>query len=107
MKAEIISVGDELTVGMIVDTNSAYLSSKLAGIGIPVTRHTVVGDDLDEVADAVGAASHRADLVLVNGGIGPTIDDVTRQAVAAAAGTTMRLDAEWLEAIRGMFTRRG
>jgi len=107
MKAEIISVGDELTVGMIVDTNSAYLSSKLAGIGIPVTRHTVVGDDLDAVVDAVGGATRRADLVLVNGGIGPTVDDVTRQAVATVAGTGMSLDAEWLEVIRGMFRRRG
>ena len=107
MKAEIISIGDELTVGMIVDTNSAYLSAKLAGIGIAVTRHTVVGDDFDAVADAVRAASERAELVLVNGGIGPTVDDVTRQAVAAVAGTATRLDAEWLEAIRGMFARRG
>ena len=107
MKAEIVSVGDELTIGMIIDTNSAYLSAKLAGIGIQVTRHTVVGDQLDAVADAVRAASERADLVLVNGGIGPTVDDVTRQAVAAVCGTAMRLDAEWLETIRGMFTRRG
>ena len=107
MNAEIVSVGDELTIGMIIDTNSAYLSAKLAGIGIQVTRHTVVGDQLDAVADAVRAASERADLVLVNGGIGPTVDDVTRQAVAAVCGTDMRLDAEWLETIRGMFKRRG
>ena len=107
MKAEIISVGDELTIGMIIDTNSAYLSTKLAGIGIPVTRHTVVGDELEAVTDVVRAASERADLVLVNGGIGPTVDDLTRQALAAVCGTDMRLDADWLETVRGMFERRG
>ena len=94
-------------IGMIADTNSAYLSSRLAAIGIAVTRQTVVGDDFDAVVEVVDAASRRADLVLVNGGIGPTIDDVTRQAVAAAVKAEMRLDEEWLEAIRGMFARRG
>jgi len=106
MKAEIVSVGDELTIGMIADTNSAYLSAKLASIGIPVQRHTVVGDEFDAIVDATGGASRRAELVLVNGGIGPTIDDLTRQAVAAVAGSEMRLDADWLETIRGMFRRR-
>ena len=106
MKAEIISVGDELTLGMIADSNSAYLSSKLASIGITVARHTVVGDDLQPIIDAVRSASHRANLIIINGGIGPTVDDLTRQAVAQVAGVEMRLDPEWLETIRSIFARR-
>ena len=106
MQAEIVSIGDEILLGMIADTNSAYLSDKLANHGIAVRRQTTVGDDLDAITDAVSAASGRADLVIVNGGIGPTADDVTRQAVAAAANAPLRMDDEWLAVIQGKFQRR-
>lgn len=106
MEAEIVSIGDELLLGMIADTNSAYLSDKLANHGIAVLRQTTVGDDLNAITDAVSAASERADLVIVSGGIGPTVDDVTRQAVAAAANVPLRMDDEWLAIIQGKFQRR-
>ena len=106
MQAEIVSIGDEILLGMIADTNSAYLSDKLANHGIAVRRQTTVGDDLDAITDAVSAASGRADLVIVTGGIGPTADDVTRQAVAAAANAPLRMDDEWLAVIQGKFQRR-
>ena len=106
MEAEIVSIGDEILLGMIADTNSAYLSDKLANHGVAVRRQTTVGDDLDAITDAVSAASGRADLVIVNGGIGPTADDVTRQAVAAAANAPLRMDDEWLAVIQGKFQRR-
>jgi len=106
MKAETISVGDELLLGLIIDTNSAYLSEKLAAQGITVVRHTVVGDDFDAIVEAVSQAARHADLVIVNGGIGPTVDDVTRQAVSKVAGGELRLDEEWLEIIRGKFRTR-
>jgi len=106
MEAEIVSVGDEILLGMIADTNSAYLAGKLASHGIKVTRQTAVGDDLNAISNAVSAASARADLVIVNGGIGPTIDDVTRQAVAAAAEVAMRMDDEWLAVMQAKFQHR-
>jgi len=106
MDAEIISVGDELLLGMIADTNSAWLSSTLAAHGIAVARHTAVGDDLNAVQEAVEEATQRAGIVIVNGGIGPTVDDVTRQAVAAAAGSEMRLDDGWLSTMQAKFLYR-
>ncbi|NQT20717.1 MAG: competence/damage-inducible protein A [Planctomycetes bacterium] len=106
MQAEIVSVGDEILLGMIADTNSAYLSAGLANHGIAVTRQTTVGDDLNAISDAVSAASARSELVIVNGGIGPTIDDVTRQAVAAAADVPLRMDDEWLDVIEAKFHSR-
>jgi len=107
MEAEIISVGDEIVLGMIADTNAAYLSALLASHGIATVRHTVVGDELNAVVEAVTEASRRAELVIVNGGIGPTVDDVTRQAVAKAAGESLRMDDDWLAVLQAKFQHRG
>jgi len=107
MEAEIISVGDEIVQGMVVDTNAAFLSTLLAAHGIAATRHQAVGDDLNAVAEAVAEAGERARLVIVNGGIGPTVDDVTRQAVAKAAGETLRMDNEWLVVMQAKFQLHG
>lgn len=106
MKAEIIAVGSELVSGQTLDTNSQWLSRGLAAAGIEVRFHTTVGDDLAESVETLRTALGRAELVLVSGGIGPTQDDLTREAVAAVAGVDLVLDAGSLAAIAALFARR-
>jgi nicotinamide-nucleotide amidase len=107
MKTEIISIGSELTSGQNLDTNSQWLSRRLAEIGIPVAWHTTVRDDLDENIAAFRIATQRAELVLATGGLGPTQDDLTREALAGLAGVKLELHADSLERIQEMFSRRG
>ena len=105
--AEIISIGDELTSGALVDTNSAFLSRELGDLGIPVLCHTTVGDDLAAMSGIFRAALSRSDLVLITGGLGPTEDDLTRQAAADAAGAGLVQDPSVMAHIRGLFELRG
>jgi nicotinamide-nucleotide amidase len=107
MKAEIISIGSEITSGQNLDTNSQWLSLRLAEIGIPVGFHTTVADDFADNVAVFRTATQRADLVIVTGGLGPTLDDLTREALAAAAGVELEEHAPSLEHIRAMFGRRG
>jgi nicotinamide-nucleotide amidase len=107
MKAEILSIGSEITSGQNLDTNSQWLSLRLAAIGIPVHFHTTVADDLDDNVAALRVASDRADLVLCTGGLGPTQDDLTREALAAVAGVPLAEDPVCLGQIEAMFARRG
>src|SRR5437588_10652074 len=83
MKAEILSIGSELTSGQNLDTNCQWLSRRLAEIGIPVAFHTTVADDLADNVAVFRAACERADLVISSGGLGPTQDDLTREVIAA------------------------
>lgn len=106
MKAEIISIGSELTSGRNLDTNSQWLSMRLAEIGIPVHWHTTLADDLDENIAAFGIATERADLVIATGGLGPTLDDLTREAVARAASVALAFDEPSFEHIKNLFARR-
>jgi nicotinamide-nucleotide amidase len=106
MRAEILSIGSELTSGQALDTNSQWLSRELGLVGIPVAFHTTVGDDLDDHVAALRIAAGRAGLVISTGGLGPTQDDLTHQALAQAAGVGLREDIASLEAIRAMFARR-
>ncbi len=103
MKTEIISIGSELTSGKNLDTNSQWLSRRLAEIGIPVGWHTTVADDLAANTEAFRIASARAALVIITGGLGPTQDDLTREALAAAAGVELVLHQESLEHIAAIF----
>jgi nicotinamide-nucleotide amidase len=107
MKAEIVSIGSELTSGQNLDTNSQWLSRRLAEVGIGVGWHTTVADDLQANADAFRIAAHRASLVLITGGLGPTQDDLTREALAQAAGVELVLHEESLRRIEEMFRSRG
>jgi len=107
MKAVIVSVGDELIGGATIDTNSAYLSRRLAERGIPVLRHVTVGDDAGAIAAAVAEAAGRAEIVIVTGGLGPTRDDLTRQGLAMAMDAKLREDARSAERIAGFFAARG
>lgn len=106
MPAEIISIGTELTTGAKLDTNSQWLSLELSAIGIPVHFHTTVADDLAANIGALKTAATRADIVLVTGGLGPTLDDLTRDALAQMTGTRLVLHEPSLEIIRRMFARR-
>ncbi len=107
MNAVILAVGNELISGATVDTNSAYLSERLARRGIAPVRHVVVGDDAEAIAAAVTEAAGSADVVIVTGGLGPTADDLTRQGLAAAMGTELREDPRQAERIGAFFAVRG
>ena len=107
MYAEIVAVGSELTSGAKLDTNSQWLSVALGELGIPVRFHVTVADDLDAMVDVLRTAVARSDLVLITGGLGPTQDDLTRDALAALAGRKLVLHQPSLEHIRRLFARRG
>lgn len=106
MKAEILSIGSELTTGQNLDTNSQWLSLRLAEIGIPVQWHTTVADDLQDNIDAFKIATQRAQLVIATGGLGPTLDDLTREVVAKVAGVELVFDEPSFEHIKHLFAKR-
>ncbi len=106
MKCEIISIGSELTIGQSLDTNSQWLSQRLAEDGIAVGWHTTVADDFDANLDVFRIAADRASLVLVTGGLGPTLDDLTREVLAKSAGVELVFHQPSLDAIADMFRRR-
>jgi nicotinamide-nucleotide amidase len=107
MQAEILAVGEELLAPGRVETNSLYLTEKLAAIGVPVGFRGIVGDEEGRIAAAIRHALERSELVLVSGGLGPTADDRTRDAACRALGISMRLDEEILEGLRKRFAKRG
>jgi len=107
MQAEIITTGTELLLGQIVDTNAAYLARKLAEIGLNVYRKTTVGDNELRIAEAVRSALRRSDVVITSGGLGPTVDDKTREAVAAATNRKLMLNQGLLKHIEEFFRKRG
>jgi nicotinamide-nucleotide amidase len=103
----IISIGTELVLGQSVDTNAAWLAEQLAAAGIRCDRHITVPDDLASIRDTLRQAAESCDLIIATGGLGPTIDDVTREALAEAAGVTLETDAASVEQIRAFFACRG
>lgn len=103
MDAEIIAIGSELLLGATVDTNSAYLARELAAAGVNLFRKSVVGDNAERIAGMISAALDRADLVICTGGLGPTLDDVTREAVALAYGRELEFHPELMEQITARF----
>jgi len=107
MKMEILAVGTELLLGDIVNTNAAWLAKELAITGINVYRHEVVGDNMQRLQNAYAEAFSRSDAVIVTGGLGPTADDITKEAAAAYFGLEMELHEESLATISGFFTRIG
>jgi nicotinamide-nucleotide amidase len=106
MRAEIISIGSELTTGQSLDTNAQWLSVRLAEIGIPVFWHTTIADDLEANLDAFRLAAGRAQLVIATGGLGPTQDDLTREVLAQVAGVELVFDEPSFAHIQDMFARR-
>lgn len=107
MKASIVSIGNELLNGSSVDTNSAFLSEKLLSIGLPVVMVRIIGDDCEDIVAALNAASEQADIIITTGGLGPTDDDLTRQAISKYCGKELMLDEKSLSDIEEFFARRG
>lgn len=107
MQAEILSIGTELLLGQIVDTNAAFLARELASLGIDLYRKAVVGDNLERATAAIREACQRAQVVLITGGLGPTLDDVTREAIAQAVGEELVFHEDLAEELRRFFAQRG
>jgi nicotinamide-nucleotide amidase len=106
VKAEIIAVGTELLLGEILDTNSQYLAQQLTGLGIDLFFVTHVGDNMGRLSETVHRALGRSDVVIMTGGLGPTEDDLTREAIAAALGETMTVDPALEEVLSGWYAKR-
>ena len=104
---EILSVGTELLLGNIANTDAQILSKELSALGLNVYYHTVVGDNLGRAREAVAIAKKRADIIITTGGLGPTCDDLTKNVLAEAFGKKLVFDPESAERIRSYFTRTG
>ena len=106
MRIEIICTGDEVLTGKIVNTNFSYMTQKLEDVGLAVQWETTVGDDRENLLLAFKLAGQRADAVIVNGGLGPTIDDLSQEIAAQAAGVELVLNEGWLKTMEEFFKRR-
>lgn len=107
MRAEVVGIGTELLLGDIVNTNASYIGQQLAAVGWACYRHTVVGDNIERIADVLQGAIERSDAVIVTGGLGPTQDDITREAVAHATGRALRRDDVIADSLRARFAAMG
>ena len=106
MRIEVICTGDEVLTGKIINTNFSYMSQKLEDVGLAVQWETTVGDDRESLLLAFKLAGERADAVIVNGGLGPTVDDLSQEVAAQAAGVELALNEEWLARMEDFFNRR-
>ena len=104
---EIVTIGSELLLGQILDTNTTYLARELARIGVAPGFRTSVGDRLEEISQVIRSGVERCDMVITTGGLGPTLDDLTREAVAGAAGVTLEFKPDLMEGIAKFFERSG
>jgi nicotinamide-nucleotide amidase len=107
MRIEVICTGDEVLTGKIVNTNFSYISQKLEDVGLAVLWGTTVGDDRETLLRAFRLAGERADAVIVNGGLGPTVDDLSQEVAAQAAGVELVFSEAWYGKMAGLFRRRG
>ena len=107
MRAELLSIGTELLLGEIVDTNSAYLAGRLAALGIDLLYCSTVGDNLSRATQAIERGLGRSDLLVTTGGLGPTEDDLTREAISTALGEEPRVDPSLEQELRAWFGGRG
>src|SRR5919205_355765 len=107
MRCEVVAIGTELLLGQVVDTNSSWIGEHLALAGIDSHFQTKVGDNLERIVLAIRTALARSDAVIVCGGLGPTQDDITREALAAVMNVPLRRDEAMIEHIRTLFGSRG
>jgi nicotinamide-nucleotide amidase len=105
MLAEIITIGDEILIGQIVDTNSAWMAKQLNLIGVKVKQISSVSDDETHIVEAIRLAEQRADIILITGGLGPTKDDITKLTLARYFNMALRRDEETLKHVEGIFAR--
>ncbi len=107
MHIEILCTGDEILTGKTVNTNYSYMARRFGEVGLTVARGTTVGDDRASLADAFRQASGRAGAVVVNGGLGPTVDDLSQEIAAEVAGVKLELNEDWLQRIQNYYSSRG
>jgi nicotinamide-nucleotide amidase len=107
VNVEVLAVGTELLLGQIINSNGAHIGARLAEFGLDHYRQSVVGDNLERLTEAIGEAAGRSDALIITGGLGPTQDDLTREALCAAAGVEMRHSEEHEDALRDLWARRG
>src|SRR5438552_8264102 len=107
MNAIILSIGDELVLGQTVDTNSAWLSAQLAMVGCDVSMHLTVADNQKAIEQAIRDCTARCAYLIISGGIGPTEDDLTRQALASVMGVELALNEPWLTRLHEFFKASG
>ncbi|MBC7771990.1 MAG: CinA family nicotinamide mononucleotide deamidase-related protein [Pyrinomonadaceae bacterium] len=105
--AAIVSIGDELTLGQSLDTNSKWLADRLMSLGITTIEHMTIGDDQAQTAETFRRLARTAPLILTTGGLGPTLDDLTRQALADVLGETLIIDDDAMQTLRARFAARG
>src|SRR5439155_20936299 len=107
MTSIILSIGDELVLGQTIDTNSAWLSQQLAAVGCDIAAHMTVPDDQNSIEQAIHESVGRCDVLLISGGIGPTEDDLTRQALAKVMDVELEMNEKWLHRLKAFFRARG
>ena len=105
--AEIITIGTEILLGEIVDTNTRYIARTLRGMGVNIYRTTTIGDNTERIAEAIRNSMNRADIVITTGGLGPTVDDPTREAVAKAAGVELEFREDLWQQVVAVISRYG
>lgn len=107
MRADIITIGDEILIGQIVDTNSAWIAARLGEIGVSIRRKYSIGDRREEIIDAVEESLAKSELVIITGGLGPTKDDITKRVLAEIFNSPMVCDQETYERVERMMKARG
>src|SRR5580693_6831020 len=107
LRCEILSTGDEVLTGQIVDSNAAFLADQMGSLGFEVARHTTVGDDRGMLEAAFRQLGESADVVLCTGGLGPTVDDLTTEVAAQVLGSELVLDEPALAYMEGLWRARG
>jgi competence/damage-inducible protein CinA-like protein len=105
--AEIITIGTEILLGEIVDTNTRYIARTLRGMGVDLYRTITIGDNVERIAEAIHNSMNRAEIVITTGGLGPTVDDPTREAVAKASGVDLEFREDLWEQVVGVISRYG
>ena len=106
MKAEIITIGDEITIGQVTDTNSSFIAEELNKIGIEIIRITSVPDNKDRITDALDSAKEKADIIIMTGGLGPTVDDITKNTLAEYFNSTLVINRYMLDRIKEFLSNR-
>ena len=107
LRAEIISIGDEMTTGQRLDTNGRWISQRLCDLGVEVAFHSTVGDSIADCVNVFRNAGEQADIVIMTGGLGPTQDDLTREALAAVAGCELDFHEPTLRHIESLYKSFG
>ncbi|HIB35540.1 MAG TPA: competence/damage-inducible protein A, partial [Dehalococcoidia bacterium] len=104
-KAEIYALGSEIVLGQTIDTNSAWISTKLNDLGIETVKHVAIADDIEIIKSVLNNST--SEIIIIGGGLGPTEDDLTREAIAEVTGKTLYKDPKLLEEIENRFRKRG